>query len=751
VEIGRDRFGVPRVEAHSVADLCFGHGFAHAQDRLWQMDFYRRVAAGRLSEATGPEGLVVDRMMRTLGLRRASEREVSELGGEERDLLEAYSAGVNACIAETAVLPLELQILRVEPEPWTPADTLTVGKLLALGLATNMEQELFRADLVRLVGPEKAARLEPNYPGGNPVVVTPGEPWSGAGSPIGDQIAAVREAIGLSPQPAGSNNWAVSGSRSATGRPLLAGDPHLSATMPCIWHAVELSSPELELWGGAMPGVPGLAMGQSRHVAWTFTNVMADVQDLFVERIRRPENGGGPEYEFRGDWLPVTVHREEIGVRGAETELLEVHETHHGPVMNGPLGAGEGEPLALAWTALRHPSFVKAQINGGRVKTGRELVECMRDYRVHCLNLVWADSQGSIGYKLVGSLPKRRGDCPDVPKPGWTGDHEWEGEVPFEELPEIVDPDGGVIVTANNRVASDDYPHHITSEYLDGFRASRIEQLLAEKETLTLDDFERMQVDLYSIPGERTAHRLARLRPPGQREVRAIERLKSWDHVLDPDTVAGTIYQAFTVNFARRVSEAVIGDAADAQRWRSKSLLGFTPVVSSPWRFQARLLELWDEGDEELIGGRKWDELAIEALSDALDELERRWGADQGGWRWGRVHGLRFGHPLGAADSQASRLLDRLLSRRVTAGGGQETVAQIGYVAHDGDYTGVWAPSYRFLADLGDPDRSRWMHMTGQSGHPGSPHYDDLMQDWVAGRTHPVSQAPEDTLRLIPA
>jgi penicillin amidase len=752
VEISRDRFGVPRIEAHSIADLAFGHGFAHAQDRLWQMQFYRRVAAGRLSEAVGPDGLLVDRTMRTLGLRRASEAELDRLPPEDLVLLEAYAAGVNAGVEDADALPLELQLLRVEPEPWAPADTLAVGKVLALGLATNMEQELFRADLVRLVGPEKAARLEPNYPFGNPVIVTPGDAWAGAGAEIGEQIAAVRETIGLAQQPAGSNNWAVSGERSATGRPLLAGDPHLTATIPDIWHGVELSSPELELRGASMPGVPGIALGQSRHVAWAFTNVMADVQDLFVERVREGEDGAGPEYEFRGEWLQVTVHREEITVRGREEpEVLEVRETHHGPIVNGPLSAGDSEPLALAWTALRHPSWIKLQLDCGAVHSGPELVEGMRDYTVHCFNLVWADSQGSIGYKLIGNLPLRRGDCPDLPKPGWTGDYEWDGYVPFDELPEIVNPESGVLVTANNRVAPENFPHHITSEYLDGFRAARIEELLSERERHTLDDFERIQVDLYSIPGERTAHRLARLRPSGQREVRAIERLKSWDHRLDPDTVAGTIYQAFTANFARRVSEAVIGDEDEAQRWRSRSLMGFTPVVSSPWRFQARLLELWDEGDSELIGGRSWDGLAIEALIEALDELEARWGRDPAGWRWGRVHGVRFGHALGAGHSGVSKLLDRLLSRRAPAGGGQETVAQIGYVAHEGDYTGVWAPSYRLLADLGDPDRSRWMHMTGQSGHPGSPHYDDLIDHWLAGRTHPVAQPPEHTLRLIPA
>jgi penicillin amidase len=248
-----------------------------------------------------------------------------------------------------------------------------------------------------------------------------------------------------------------------------------------------------------------------------------------------------------------------------------------------------------------------------------------------------------------------------------------------------------------------------------------------------------------------TAHRLERLKPERQREVRAIERLKSWDHRLDARTVAGTIYQAFTVHFARAVSEAAIGDPDYAERWRSKSQLGFTPMVSAPWRFHARLLELWDEGDPELIGGRDWDDLALESLAAALDHLEERHGHDPRAWRWGRVHGVRFGHPFGEGAGRVSEVFERLLSRRCEVGGGQECVNATGYVPHSGDFTGIWGPSYRLLADVGDPTRSRWQHMTGQSGHPGSSHYDDLIDGWVEGRTQPVAQAAVATLQLEPA
>ena len=751
VHISRDRFGVPRIEARSFADLCFGHGFCIGQDRLWQLEFYRRIANGRVAEFAGEEGLAPDRLMRTLGLGRIARSEVATIPAAGRAYLEAYAAGVNAAIEAAPAPPLELQLLRIDPEPWTPADSLAIGKVVALGFSTNMEQELFRAELVNLIGAEKVARIEPQYPHGNPVVTQPGVPWRGGGIELAAQIAQVREAVGLTVQAAGSNNWVVSGEHSTTGMPLLANDPHISATMPDVWYAVELSTPDFEMRGGSLPGTPGLVIGQSREVAWGFTNVMADVQDLYVERIRSAHEGEAPAYEFEGEWRPLEITHERIGVRGRHHEPFEIWETHHGPIVNNALGAESSEPLALAWTALREAWPSTAGVELGLATNGRELVEGLSDFAVPCMNLVWADSSGSIGYKLIGKLPVRRGGCPDLPKPGWTGEYEWDGYVPFDELPEIVDPPGGVIVTANNRIAPEDYPHHITSEYQDGYRATRIGALLEERERHSIEDFERIQSDLFTIPGRETAIRLARLTPTDQASIRAIERLRSWDYVMDPNTIAGTIYAVFTTHFARAVAFALIGDSAGAKGWLTLSRLGFTEMTSVPWRFHSRLLELWEEGDEDLIGGRDWDALALESLAAALAELEDRHGHDPAGWRWGRVHGLKFPHALGEGDAAVSKMLDHVLSRRLPAGGAPETVNCVGYVPHRGDYGGRWGATFRLIADLAEPERSRWQHMTGQSGHPGSKHYDDLLQDWLAGRTNPVGQPAVAKLRLDPA
>jgi penicillin amidase len=740
VEIRRDRWGVPHIRASSRRDLWFGQGFCHGQDRLWQLDLYRRIGSGRLSEIAGRSGLDADRLMRTLGLRRAAEREATELDPGLRGELEALCAGVNAAAADRPP-PVEHQLLRLRFEPFTPADALTLTKLLSFGLSTNWERELLRAEMARELGAELAARLDPGYPLGNPVVTTPGVPWEGGGLALAEQIAELRGAIGLTAEATGSNNWAVAGSRSATGGPLLAGDPHLPPSMPGIVYQVGLYLGDRYCRGASLPGLPGVMMGQNNDVAWSFTNAMADVMDLFIERI----DDGASEYE--GEHEPVAVIEEEIAVKGEDqVERLAVRETRHGPIVNDALRADEAEPLALRFAVLDFPGITQANVSALDFASGPELVEALGEHAHPVSNLVWADRHGSIGYKTVGRIPARPGGCPDLPRPGWAAEHEWDGWIPYEELPAATDPEGGFLVTANNRIAPEDYPHHITSDYLDGYRAERIEQLIAATPEHDLESFEAMQADMLSVPGLETARRLARLRPRDQREQAAIERLRSWDGRMAPDSIPATVYQAFTLRLARGVTRAAIDDRDLSERWLDRADNGFIAHVTSPWRWQSHLLGLWEEGDEELVG-RPWEEVALDALRGALDDLESRFGSDPGEWRWGRVHPLVFPHALGAGSALAGRIFNRSLE----VGGGQETIAQVGWDPND-PFTAIWAPCWRMVADPARPERSRWQAFTGQSGHLASPHYDDLQVDWLDGRTQPMSgEGPWRTLELLPA
>jgi penicillin amidase len=737
VRVRRDRWGVPHIEA-GAADIWFAEGFCHAQDRLFQMDFYRRVVRGRLSQIAGPETLPVDRLMLTLGIRRAAEREEAALDPQVRAVLDRFCAGVNAAAGSARALPFEMQLLRQrEFEPWRPADVLSLGKLLAFGLATNWERELMRSDMLRALGPELTARLDPTYPVDSPIATQ--QPWSGDGLAFVEQIDAVRRSLGLATEASGSNNWAVSGKRSATGSPLIAGDPHLSPSMPGIWYQVDLQVGDRFVRGASLPGLPGVTYGQNNDVCWTFTNVMPDVQDLFIERVE------GERYLFEDEWRPLEIRHEEIAVKGREPEQLEVRSTHHGPIVNAALGADDSEPLALRWLTLDAPTVFEGMFDLHDIASGPQLVERLEGHTAPASNLIWADRGGSIGYKMIGSLPLRKGGCPDLPKPGWSGEFEWEGTIPYDELPELVDPESGFLVTANNRIVGDDYPHHITSEWFDGVRAKRIEDLLLASDEHDLDDFEEMQSDVLSLLGLETARRLGRLKPTGQRERSAVERLLSWDGRLGLDSVAGSIYQAFLLRLAKEVARAALGDRDLAERWLDRADNGFTTHVTSPWRWHSHLMKLWEEGDEELIG-RPWDALVLESLSGALDDLGDRFGPDPEGWRWGHVHAMEFPHPLG----EANPLLRRLLNRRLEAGGAQETVSQIAYDPND-PYKAVWAPSWRMVADPTAPERSRWQMFTGQSGHPASPHYDDLQADWLEGRTQPMAgEGPWLELELLP-
>ena len=735
VDVLRDRFGVPHVRARTPHDVTFALGFCHGQDRLWQLEFFRRATAGRLSEFAGEDSLGADRLMRTLGMRRTAEREAREMPTRLAALATAYVTGINAAIDSARALPVEFQLLQMEPEPWNTVDLLAAAKLMGFGLSTNWEIELLRARMVQLAGPERAARLDPLYPRGNPVVVEPGAPYAGEQGDVAGQIERIREVLGLGMHATGSNNWVVSGERSVTGKPLLACDPHLTFTAPDLWYEAELVCDEYRVFGATLPTNPFPVFGQTEHVAFGFTNVMADTQDLFVERLNADD---ARLYEFEGGWREAEVVREEIRVKGrSDPEVIDVTITHHGPIVSEVLEADQ--PIALSWTGLQFPLLTESGYDMARARNGDDVMQAVATHHVPPLNLLWADREGNIGYQLAGRIPLRKGGTPDLPKPGWTGEFEWEGTVPYEELPRVVNPPQGFLVTANNRITGDDYPHHITSEWMTGYRAQRIEEMLGQRERHSVHDFERMQLDFLSLPGIETVHRLSRLHPAHQRETRAIERLKSWDGVLSPDSVAGTIVHAFTVVFAQAIVAAAVPDAEQQERWMNRSGAPLFEIVSSPWRFQERLLTMWDENDRTWFAsasapeGRDWNEVALEALEQALDGLEERFGSNQERWRWGRVHKAEFMHPFGTANP----VFRRIFNRSVEVGGASETVTQNGYLATE-PFKAVWGPVYRMVADLGEPARSRWQLTTGQSGHPGSRHYDDMIEAWRTGRTNPA-------------
>ena len=606
VRIRRDRWGVPHIEAGSLADLWFAQGFCHGQDRLWQMDFYRRVVSGRVSEIAGAEGLPVDRLMRTLGIRRTAEREAATLDPDLLAKLERFCEGVNAAVADAKALPFEMQLLRLGFEPWRPADILSLGKLLAFGLSTNWEKELLRADMVRALGPELTAKLDPGYPADNPVVDQ--SHWSGDGLAIAEQIDAVRRGDGAGDR--GQRLQQLGRHRRAQ-RDRLAADRRRPPPAP--EHAGHLVP------GRPHPGRPlrprRLAARHARRLhgpeqrrlldlhqrAWPTSRISSSRESRATATCSRTSGARSRSCARRSRSRDATRPRSSTcGV------------THHGPIVNEALGADEAEPLALSWLTLDEPTAFRGMFElhstqlrpgAGRDARGAHLARLEPDLgRPPRLDRLQADrppaaAQGRLPRPAEAGLDGGVRVGRDDPLRGAAGGRST--------------PKSGFLVTANNRIVGDEYPHHITSEWLDGFRARRIEEMLRASDEHDIEGFEAMQSDNLSIPGLEAARRLGRLAPSGQRERSAIERLRSWDGRLDPDSIAGTIYQAFLLRLAREVARAAIGDRDLAERWLDRADNGFTPHVTSPWRWHSHLMKLWEEGDEELIG-RPWDELVLE-------------------------------------------------------------------------------------------------------------------------------------------
>ena len=515
VEVLRDRWGVPHIYAESEHDLYFAQGFVHAQDRLWQMDLNRRLVAGRLAEVLGSDALQLDRWIRTLRMRWVAEQEAQALPEPMRDLLEAYAAGVNACAAQGR-LPVEFALLGYRPEPWEPADTLSWGKMMSWSLSVNWEAELLRQRLVDRLGPEREAELEPDSLGRCPTIIPTDSGAAdavnaAAASALGRAEAARTFAGPSALDGVGSDNWVVAGARSETGAPLLANDMHLGLDLPAIWYENHLVCGDLNLTGITFPGVPGVVSGHNGHVAWGFTNGFADVQDLYIEHLRHTDDGR-VEAEFRGAWEEAQVFREEFRVKGAEPVTEDVIVTRHGPIINSLVGDFGGEaPLALRWTSLEPDQLMVALHAMNHADDCASFREALRLWSAPIQNMVYADTQGAIAYSLPGRIPIRAKGDGRLPVPGWSGDYEWTGYIPFDELPHMLNPPKGYIATANNRIVDDAYPHFLGYDYCVGDRAQRIVELLEDRERIDRDYIQRMQSDLVAPHARKMAGFLASL------------------------------------------------------------------------------------------------------------------------------------------------------------------------------------------------------------------------------------------------
>jgi penicillin amidase len=730
VEVYRDKWGVPHIYADNAEDLFFAQGYVTAQDRLWHMEFNRRVGSGTLSEVLGDATLDTDRFIRTLGWRRVAEQEAETLSGEARTTLEAYSAGVNAFMdSHLDSLPLEFAILGFEPEPWTPADSISWGKVMAWDLGGNWEAELLRARLIETVGEEKAAELAPPYPDTAPLIVPPelGDYARLNGLSLLPSSAGLKELLAAGSPGLGSNNWVVHGSKSATGQPLLANDMHLGLQIPSIWYEIHLVGGGFNVEGYSFPGVPGVIVGHNEHIAWGTTNLDPDVQDLYIERT----SGAHPyQYQYRDEWLDMETIEEVIEVSGQDPIVERVQLTRHGPIIT-PVVEGLDQAISFRWTALEPNRMVDSLLMLDRASNWDEFREALDLWAVPSENFVYADVEGNIGYQAPGHIPVRIDRHTGlVPVPGWTGAYEWQGYIPFGELPSMLNPPTGFIVTANNKVVSDDYPYVLAYDFSLGHRAQRITDLLSEARTISIDDMQRIQADVYSIAAELFTPYTLDIEPEGFLQERALNELRDWDYRCDADSTGAAIFHVFYMKlvgntFGDELGDELLEEYLDAWTWHYLALEQMLEDDDNPWFDDVTTPELETR-----------DDIVLRSFVEALDYLGNRFGDVPHAWRWERLHGAIFLHqPLGESGIP---VLERIFNRGPVEIGGSGDTINASHFDPQAPYSTIYGVSQRLIVDLSDFDNSLSTNTTGQSGLVFNRHYDDMISSWQAVEYRPL-------------
>ncbi|MFQ5984339.1 MAG: penicillin acylase family protein [Alphaproteobacteria bacterium] len=748
VAVLRDARAVPHIFARSTEDAYFGLGFVHAQDRLWQMEFRRRLGAGRLAEVLGPRLVHTDRFMRALGLDRAAAKSLAFLDEVSLKALTAYAAGVNAYLAtRRGALPPEFVLLRAPaPEPWTPSDSIVVLKHMAWALAGNARDELLRAELAGRLTEGQIGALWPSYPGDGPVALP--------------DLAALEERPRLGRLLAfgpgagevagkGSNAWVVAGRRSETGKPFLANDPHLDLAAPSPWYFAHLEAPGFKVVGGTLAGVPVVVLGHNGRIAWGLTTTYADVQDLFIERVH-PEDPG--RYLAPGGSRPFAVREETIRVKGGEEVVIRVRETRHGPVVVGtvaPAGKAkhQGEVLALAWTTLAEDDLsFQAAVKLNRARDWETFVTAARDFGGPPQTIVYADVEGNIGFYAAGRVPTRRRGDGSVPVPGWTGAYDWEGSIPFQGLPHGLNPESGVIVTANNKIVPDSYPYFLTRDWPPPYRARRIGALVAGLARHGLESFRRIQGDVTSLMAREMVPYLLAAEPRTPLAAAARDLLAGWDGAMGADRPEPLVFAAWYRELTRLVYADELG-----------------PSFPRAWSFRPLFMKAVLAGDQgawcddvTTAQPESCESLAAEALDRAVAFLAERYGGDPQGWRWGEAHPAHHAHRGIGGWPLIGRVFDIVLP----GGGDPFTVNAGGYRLGDAERPFVvgHGPSMRALYDLADLERSLFVHGTGQSGNALSRHYRDFAEAWRDNRPFRIPTRREEVeaqalgrLALVPA
>jgi penicillin G amidase len=772
VDIYRDTMGIPHIYAVSEHDLFFAQGFVHAQDRFWQMDAWRHIGSGTLSEMFGDSQVETDTFLRSLGWHQTAQAEWDSMQPAPRAILQAYTEGVNAYLkdhdGEAASLEyavLKLLDPRYRIEPWTPVNSLTWGKAMAWDLRGNMSEEIERAVLLKTLPRTQIDQLFPPYPSDHPVIVNQLNNESAGGdsrasSPqpadmptaeltrLQQNVSVLDNLLGPEGHSIGSNSWVISGQLTSSGKPILANDPHLSIQMPSIWYQVDMrclpqtAACPYEMAGFTFAGVPGVVIGHNADIAWGFTNSETDVMDLFIEKVN-PENPN--QYEAEGKWVDFQSHTETIDVVNGKPVTVTLRTTRHGPVISDSYGdladqnighgpgfvpfrerAGVDLPeqyvIALDWPALRPSSVFEAIWGFDKAHNWDEFREAARGFHVPAQNLVYADTEGNIGYQMPGDIPIRKSGDGRYPVPGWSGEYDWQGYIPFEKLPYAYNPNQGFIVTANNQIPPAGYPYPIAAEWDYGFRANRIVQMILQApDKLDMRYVQKMQGDMYDTNAEVFVPLLLGLNARAALgEPTAIDMLKTWDYQATAGSGAAAVFEAFWRHLLQNT-------------FRDELPKDYQPDGGSRWNEVMRNLAknpsdtFWDDKSTK-AKVETMDDILARSFKDGMNEIRGHFGGDSSKWKWGVLHAATFRNQT-LGDSGINLIEDLFNRGPFQVGGGEAIVDATGWSVNDGFETN-WVPSMRMVIDLNDLSNSMTVHTTGQSGHAYSPHYDDMAPLW---------------------
>jgi len=741
--IRRDGWGVPHIEAESNADGWFGLGFCHGQDRSFQLETLLRTGRGTLAELVGGDALPIDRLSRRIGFLHSAERQLPLLGPDVRTILEAYARGVTSgATTGQCVRSPEFVLLRAKPTKWTILDVLAAAKLMAFSLSANWDVELARFKVLTEDGPEALKALNPDYPEWLFVSAPPGSRAGPTADHLDEEIALFSKLIGHG---GGSNNWALSPTRTAARRPILANDPHLPPVLPCRWYLAQVSTPGSSLAGASFVGVPALPAGHNGFAAWGITAGLIDNTDLFLEEV----GADGQSLRQGEEFVPCEVRLEHIGVRGQEPVTEEVLVTSRGPIV-GPALEDSRQAISLRATWL-DPLPLEGLLQIHTATSFDEFRDAFSKWPAPALNVLYADASGRIGWQLVGQAPRRRKGFGLLPLAGWDPEAGWEEEgVPFHDMPWAADPESGYLATANNRPLPEGEGPFLGADWVDGYRLTRIVEALEARTDWSLAGARALQLDEVSLPWREVRVNVLRVAESHPDMRPTAELLGAWDGRVSADSPAASVFELFLAEMAERVAAV---KAPNAYRWILGR--GFTRLAPRNLLYTrrvghlVRLLHAQPPG--WFVDG--WQDEIAAALRTACARLEAARGKDVDRWAWGAVRPLTLRHPLGDR-----RPLDRIFNLGpVSFGGDTNTPSQASVDPLDPTGNPGFIATLRMVVDVGDWERSRFALASGQSGNPASPHYADQLPLWRRGEGIPipfseaeVERATRTTLRLVP-